>query len=108
MESIRVEAEDTLDRRMDFPKLEEDAMCSEEEKLFKLWKGSNPVSDKLGDGTQDTYPSVSPEILRVDTAKIRHPKQLYVDGRKSTLMMQMDSSIVRHRGQQRDTVAGAT
>ena len=108
IESMLGDAEDGLKRRPEFPKLEEDAMCSEEEELFKLWKRSSPQSGEPGDATQDMYSSEPSAILRVDTADIRHPKRPFADDRKNSLMMEMDSSIARRRHQQRDTAAGTT
>ncbi|RYP59692.1 hypothetical protein DL770_010154 [Monosporascus sp. CRB-9-2] len=82
----------------DFPMLEEENMCPEEEELVKLWTGRKHTPGESGVDSSDPQRSEAPDFLRVESAELRNPRRLYADSRQRALMEAMVSSITRRRG----------
>ncbi|KAK6957090.1 hypothetical protein Daesc_002375 [Daldinia eschscholtzii] len=83
-----------------FPKLEEDKVCSEEDELIKLWLEHRPAIGEQETDLSDPEGGKELEFFRANTGEMRNPRRLYVEPQKKSLMEEMDSAITRRRAGQ--------
>ncbi|KAG4218584.1 hypothetical protein PC116_g32936 [Phytophthora cactorum] len=95
--SVLTESESEM---ADFPKLEEDKMCSEEDELIKLWLEHKPAVGEQETDLSDPEGGKELEFFRANTGEMRNPRRLYVEPQKKSLMKEMDSAITRRRAGQ--------